>query len=98
MGDYQKKKGKSPWRFVFQAMAVYGAVKLLGGICVNVLHLLTRTQMMLSDSQAYSVGIIGGADGPTAVLVMNEPKPRRYTGSFFSSDALTSSIKASTIV
>ena len=69
MGDYQKKKRKSPWRFVFQAMAVYGAVKLLGGICVNVLHLLTRTQMMLSDSQAYSVGIIGGADGPTAVFV-----------------------------
>ena len=69
MDDHQKQKQKSPWRFAFLAMAAYCAMKLLDGIWINVLYLLTRAQMTISDSAAYSVGIIGGADGPTAVFV-----------------------------
>ena len=69
MNDHQKKKQKSPWQFLFLAIAAYGAVKLLGSIWINVLYLLTCTQTTISNSEAYSVGIIGGADGPTAVFV-----------------------------
>ena len=56
---------KSPWRFLFAALAVYGGWKLIGGLAAALLYL------SLSDplSQAASVGIIGGADGPTAIFV-----------------------------
>lgn len=57
---------KSPWRFVFLGIAVaaglwliyYGAIQLLGFI------ILSR-----ANPNAASVGIIGGADGPTAIFV-----------------------------
>ena len=56
---------KSPWRFLFAALAVYGGWELIGGLAAALLYL------SLSDplSQAASVGIIGGADGPTAIFV-----------------------------
>ena len=69
MAKDQKGSGKNPWRFLFLAIGAYGALKLLGGIWVNILYLLIRTQSTISASEAYSVGIIGGADGPTAVFV-----------------------------
>ncbi len=57
---------KSPWRYVFLGtaivsglwLAVYGITQILGFL------ILSR-----ADIDAASVGIIGGADGPTAIFV-----------------------------
>ncbi len=57
---------KSPWRFVFLAAAAYGAYKLLGRLWACILLLWIGLQ---APSEAASVGIIGGADGPTAIFV-----------------------------
>jgi hypothetical protein len=61
---------KSPWRHLFGIAAVlsggwlmaYGLLKQFG------LPLYTL-QWILSPSEAASIGIIGGADGPTAIFV-----------------------------
>lgn len=55
---------KSPWRFLFGAVAAYGAAELLGSLVALILF-----SSAISDMEAASVGIIGGADGPTAVFV-----------------------------
>ena len=68
MDDCNKKR-KSPWRFAFLAVGAYGAVKLLGGLWINLIYMLVRTQTLVSVSESYSVGVIGGADGPTAVFI-----------------------------
>jgi len=68
---------KSPWRFLFAACAVYGAVKLLGGLWVNVVYWFCRWYMdirsIFQPEEAYSIGIIGGADGPTAIFLTSPP-------------------------
>lgn len=60
---------KSPWRFLFAAAAIYGAAKLLPGLWVNIFYWILRVQAMLTPNEAASVGIIGGADGPTAIFL-----------------------------
>ncbi|MBR4291978.1 MAG: sodium ion-translocating decarboxylase subunit beta [Oscillospiraceae bacterium] len=57
---------KSPWRFLFLAAAV-----LSGGWLV----FYAGMQMVLSiiASNAASIGVIGGADGPTAIFVTTGP-------------------------
>ena len=62
---------KSPWRFVFAACAAYGAAELLGKLFDLSLLWLYRTGFLdaLLPSNMASVGIIGGADGPTAIFV-----------------------------
>lgn len=64
---------KSPWRFVFLACAVYGAAEVLPGLYVNLVYLVVsafmRIRSVFMPQEAYSVGIIGGADGPTAIFV-----------------------------
>lgn len=64
---------KSPWRFLFLACAAYGAAKLLGGLWVNLVYwffiLFMDVRSQLVPNEAYSVGVIGGADGPTAIFV-----------------------------
>lgn len=64
---------KSPWRFAFLACAVYGALEVLPGLYVNLVYLAVSVFMQIRSvfvpQEAYSVGIIGGADGPTAVFV-----------------------------
>lgn len=60
---------KSPWRFVFAACAAYGGAELLGGLWVNIVYLLMRAKAYLTPGEAAVVGIIGGADGPTAIFV-----------------------------
>lgn len=60
---------KSPWRFAFLAMAVYGAAEVLAGLCANLLYWMLRIQAMLTPNEAVSIGVIGGADGPTAMFV-----------------------------
>ena len=58
---------KSPWRFLFGALAVYGASRLLGSLVSRVIAFFVGVSMTVRDSA--TVGIIGGADGPTAVFV-----------------------------
>ena len=69
MANDKKGSRKNLWFFLFLTLAAYGALKLLGGICVNILYLFMPVQTTIPTSEAYSVGIIGGADGPTAVFV-----------------------------
>ena len=73
MKENKEQTKKSPWRFAFLACAVYGAVKLLGGLWVNIVYWLSVLFMEIRSefvpNEAYSVGIIGGADGPTAIFV-----------------------------
>ena len=60
---------KSPWRFAFLACAIYGGGKLLSGVWVNILYWILRLKIMLTPGEMASVGIIGGADGPTSIFV-----------------------------
>lgn len=60
---------KSPWRFLFLAMAIYGGWKLLGGLWVNLVYLWIRAKTYVTTAEAASIGIIGGADGPTAIFL-----------------------------
>lgn len=60
---------KSPWRIVFLAAALYGGTELLGGLIPNMLYLLMRLKAYFAPGEDTSIGIIGGADGPTAIFV-----------------------------
>lgn len=60
---------KSPWRFLFAALAAYGAVELLAGLSSWILILVHCGTVGLFSKEAASIGIIGGADGPTAVFI-----------------------------
>ncbi len=59
---------KSPLRFLFLAAAAYGALELLLGLIARVLYLFA-SDPFLTMGDAASVGIIGGADGPTAIFI-----------------------------
>lgn len=64
---------KSPWRWVCLVVAIIGALSLLWqGIIMVLAYMLTR-------NEAASIGIIGGADGPTAIFVATNPAPIGYT-------------------
>ncbi len=54
---------KSPWRFAFLALAV------LSGGCLLIQGLLQLSLYWAFQTHAATVGIIGGADGPTSVFV-----------------------------
>ena len=59
---------KSPWRFVFLALAVLsGGYLLLYSIMLRFGMLLNT--LTLFPNESGSIGIIGGADGPTAIFV-----------------------------
>lgn len=60
---------KSPARFLFALLAIYGGLKLLGGLWVNIVYWFIRVRTMLTPNEAASIGIIGGADGPTAIFL-----------------------------
>ena len=84
MNEYTYRK--SPWRFAFLAAAIYGAVELLGGIWGYLIYLwyriLAKGQVLgigMSKVESASIGIIGGADGPTAILVSQVLKSK-YVG------------------
>ncbi len=57
---------KSPWRWLFFVMALLSAL-WLG------MDLLLPLLFMASVSESQGVGIIGGADGPTAIFVTTTP-------------------------
>ena len=50
-------------------MAACGGFQLIRLLGMKFLPLLTDIQTSVASSEVYSVGIIGGADGPTAVFV-----------------------------
>ena len=61
---------KSPWRFVCAAAAVLSGVWLiLYAILQRFGMLLNTLQWSFSPNESASIGIIGGADGPTAIFV-----------------------------
>lgn len=62
---------KSKWRFAFLALAVLsgGWLAFYGGM------MLILTLSLRAAAPAQSVGIIGGADGPTAVFVTTSAGP-----------------------
>lgn len=62
---------KSPWRFVF-----LGAVVVSGGwfVYYGLLRILTYLLFSIEVSDAASIGIIGGADGPTAIFITSSPR------------------------
>lgn len=64
MGDKEKKR-KSPWRFFFAAIAAFGVWELIGGAVVGFL----LGTGIFTPGKASTIGVIGGADGPTAIFV-----------------------------
>ena len=66
MENGQKKK--SPWRFGFLAMAAVGGLEILGNLAARILYLFLPDPV-LTLQEAASIGVIGGADGPTAIFV-----------------------------
>ena len=72
--DSKKKTGaKRIWRFVFAAMVLLAALQLLGFVaCWLIGSVLGGISFSVP---AASVGIIGGADGPTAIFVTGMAKP-----------------------
>ncbi len=70
MKDYTYRK--SPWRFAFLALAAVGLWKLLE-------LLLPALVLSWMAPDAGSVGIIGGADGPTAIFVTSSPMPSLWS-------------------
>ena len=60
---------KSPWRYLFAALAVYGGARALGGLWALICYWILRAQLSFSSGEAAAIGIIGGADGPTAIFV-----------------------------
>lgn len=69
MESKKQMERKSPWRFLFLGIALYGALKIFGGLGVNILYWGIRIKSIFQETTAASIGIIGGADGPTAIFV-----------------------------
>ena len=63
MKDYTYRK--SPWRFLFLGIAAIGGVRFLYNGVVSLIGYFVLRQ----NGGAATVGIIGGADGPTAIFV-----------------------------
>lgn len=66
---------KSPWRFLFAGCALWGGLNLLIPLMSILPGVLPQAGVSLSPSEAASIGIIGGADGPTAILVTTQENP-----------------------
>ena len=61
---------KSPWRFFFAGVAAYGAAKILKLLFGQLLYWFMQIPMR---QETASIGVIGGADGPTAIFVTSTP-------------------------
>ena len=61
---------KSIWRFFFAGVAAYGAAKILKLLLGQLLYWFMQIPMR---QETASIGVIGGADGPTAVFVTSSP-------------------------
>lgn len=60
---------KSPWRFAFLALAVAAGLKIMSDILPAVVGYWVLRMYAYTKPEAASVGIIGGADGPTAIFI-----------------------------
>lgn len=58
---------KSPWRFLFAGLAVYGGIRLLDRVWTQLV--VWWVTGVFQKKEAASIGIIGGADGPTSIFV-----------------------------
>ena len=61
---------KSLWRFFFAGVAAYGAAKLLELLFGQIVYWIMRHPVRMESA---SIGVIGGADGPTAIFVTSTP-------------------------
>lgn len=61
---------KSPWRFAFLVVAVFAGLRILskGVFWLVGAYVLYQAQMIMEPASE-SIGIIGGADGPTAIYM-----------------------------
>lgn len=70
--ENQNKKKKSlrkhPWLWLCLVAALYGLWELLGNLTAKLLCLFLKDPV-LTAGQASSIGIVGGADGPTAIFI-----------------------------
>ena len=67
----EKATYKSPWRLAFLALAILGAV---GPYLLKAIFLGQALFASIAASGgSASIGIIGGADGPTAVFITGNP-------------------------
>ena len=64
---------KSPWRW---ACLLLAAVSGLAFLCKGIMNLLVAA---ITFAENQSVGIIGGADGPTAIFVTRSPDSAIYS-------------------
>lgn len=64
----EKNGRKNLWRIAFLAIGSVGLWKLLKMLAVRVLYLFWKDPY-LTMGNAASIGIIGGADGPTAIFI-----------------------------
>ena len=59
--------GKSPWRWACLGLAVFS------GLCIAYKGLAGLLLVLFNKAHNASIGIIGGADGPTAIFVSTNP-------------------------
>lgn len=64
---------KSPWRFAFLGVAALCCVRFLREWALVFAAKAITSYMTFLRSESGSVGIIGGADGPTAVFITSRP-------------------------
>lgn len=61
---------KSPWRYLFAVLAAYGAARVLKLLFGQIMYWIFQIQVR---QETASIGVIGGADGPTAIFVTSDP-------------------------
>lgn len=68
MAEYAVDRG-SPWRWLFLALAALSAVWMV----------FSLVPILFTLSASASIGVIGGADGPTAIFLATQPHPTLFT-------------------
>ena len=63
---------KSPWRWACLVVAILSAIALIWKIIMGVFV------YSITSGESASIGIIGGADGPTAIFVTTTMAPIAY--------------------
>lgn len=70
----EKTKGKKRLlRYIFAGCAVCGGIKVLHMLWMQLLMALFQWRIHHTQYMAASIGIIGGADGPTAIFITGHP-------------------------
>ena len=76
------KYGRTIGKILFATLAICGAASLLGSLISCIIAYFVGVSLAVSESA--TVGVIGGADGPTAIFVTAP----RWTGLLISLGAL----------